>query len=108
MKLNNIFWNEGTQNNIVLNTLILGKFICSFRNISRYPFGEQFCEFGFFIEGVDNKLTELHPEDIGYYGVPFVGQYDINGCNMKEKLLDGRKLKGIVVYIKLVLDKLRY
>ena len=86
----------------------MGKFICSFRNISRYPFGEQFCDFGFFIEGVDNKLTELHPRDIGYNGVPFVGQYDINGCNMKEEFLDGRKLKGIFVSIKLVLDKLRY
>ena len=88
--------------------LVMGKFICSFRNISRYPFGEQFCDFGFFIEGVDNKLTELHPKVIGYHGVPFVGQYDINGCNMKEEFLDGRKLKGIFVSIKLVLDKLRY
>ena len=85
----------------------MGKFICSFRNISRYPFGEQFCDFGFFIEGVDNKLTELHPKDIGYHGVPYVGQYDINDCNMKEEFLDGRKLKGIFVSIKLVLDKLR-
>ena len=85
----------------------MGKFICSFRNISQYPFGEQFCDFGFFIEGVDNKLTELLPKGVGYTGVPYIGQYDINGCYMKEASLDGRTLKGISVSIRLVLDKLR-
>ena len=87
--------------------LIMGKFICSFRNISRYPFGEQFCDFGFFIEGVDNKLTELLPTDVGCTGVTSVGQYDIFGCNMDEGILDGKNLKGIVISIQLVLDKLR-
>ena len=86
----------------------MGKFICSFRNISRYPFGEQFCDFGFFIEGVDNKLTELFPKRVDYTGVPFVGQYDINGCYMKEQRnLDGRTLQGVSVSVLLVLDKLR-
>ena len=98
---------KGSENNIELDFFIMGKFICSFRNISKYPFGEQFCDFGFFIEGVDNKLTELLPKDVDYKGVPFVGQYDIYGCNMEEKMLDGKMLKGIVVSIQLVLDELR-
>ena len=87
--------------------LIMGKFICPFRNISNYPFGEQFCYFGFFIEGVDNKLTELSPKDVDYTGVPFVGQYDIHRCNMKDGRPDGKNLKGLFVSIQLVLDKLR-
>ena len=68
-----------------MDLLILGKFICSFRNISRYPFGEQYCDFSFFIEGVDNELTELFLEAFSYTGVPYVGQYDINSWHMEAR-----------------------
>ena len=97
----------GSENPLVMDLLILGKFICSFRNISRYPFGEQYCDFSFFIEGVDNELTELFLESFSYTGVPYVGQYDINSWHMEAKRVDGRKTKGIHVSMKLVLNKLR-
>ena len=98
---------EGSDNIIALDLLVMGKFICSFRNISVYPFGEQFCDFGFFIEEEDNKLTELLPKGVGYSGVSHIAQYNINGWFMEEGSLDGEKLHGIVVSVQLVLDKLR-
>ena len=38
--------------------------LCPFENIENYPFGEERCDVGFFIEGPSNRLTEIVPIDI--------------------------------------------
>ena len=54
-----------------------GRFICSFDNVDRFPFGEQVCGFKFWIMGTDNLLTQLRLEKLTYLGGDTVKQYSI-------------------------------
>ena len=65
---------QGYENPLEMDTLAKGTFICSFQNITNYPFGEQYCAFSFFIKGVDNELTSLEPIFVNFYGKKSVGR----------------------------------
>ena len=44
---------------------------------------------------------------VNYTGIRTVGQYIIEGWNIERQLVDGKTLEGIVVSMKLILNKFR-
>ena len=61
------------------------QFICSFDKIANYPFGEQECYMGFYIEGHSNQMTDLLPSNFsGSKGI-FSGEYFIKNWKFSRK-----------------------
>ena len=61
------------------------QFICSFDKIANYPFGEQECYMGFYIEGHSNQMTDLLPSNFsGSKGI-FSGEYFIKNWKFNRK-----------------------
>ena len=50
---------KGSENTIQKKTFHQAEFICSFENITSYPFDDQNCYIQFYISGTDNELTNL-------------------------------------------------
>ena len=82
------------------------EFICSFNQIVLYPFGDQECVMGIYIEGTDNKLTQfinetfLEPNDqiVGGYSIKkwiFEVENDSVGTFLIVKMVLTRKLFGV-------------
>ena len=78
-----------------------GRFICSFDNVDRFPFGEQVCGFKFWIMGTDNLLTELRLERLAYRGCDTVKQYSIRQWWAARDNLTGTDGKAIRVSVSL-------
>ena len=90
-----------------MDLLVRGQFLCVYENIRHYPFGQDFCSFGFFISGLENTLTELIPTNITYTGIRTVGRYIIEDVQISSGTVSGDNIKGAFVTLKLSIDKLR-
>ena len=66
---------DGKENPLNIDFEKRIKFTCSFDNIRNYPFGKQECGLYFYLSGADNKLTDLHPEELVDKGPRNLGQY---------------------------------
>ena len=87
----------GTENplEILFNKRIL--FSCSFDNINNYPFGTQSCHWQFFLLGADNKLTEIVPRHLENLGPAELGQYLVEGWEMRETYQQSTDMNKIQV-----------
>ena len=56
---------------------------------------------------MNNNLSDLVPMTVNYTGIRTVGQYIIESWNIERQLVDGKTLEGIVVSMKLILNKFR-
>ena len=53
------------------------RFTCFFDSVSSYPFKEQICKMHLYIEGPDNRLTDLTITKFQNFGQDTIGQYII-------------------------------
>ena len=92
---------DGETNQLELKMERRKLFTCSFDEISNFPFGEQICQFTFFIEGSSNKLTNLSAERLIESHGKSVGEYRVRAWEMKESYFSATDMKGITVSMKL-------
>ena len=70
------------------------QFLCSFDNIKWYPFGEQRCAFGFYIDFPSSEFAELTPLNFSSRSHP-VGQYIVKEWSFKKA--NSSEEEGLVV-----------
>ena len=76
---------DGASNQLELKMEKRKLFTCSFDGISNYPFGDQVCQFKFFIEGSSNQLTHLKAERLVENYQETVGRYKVKTWKIKEE-----------------------
>ena len=78
---------EGTENKIYYSLMSQATFSCPFNSIKYYPFGDEECQFKFYISGSDNRLTNISQHQINLL-IPDssleVGRYKIKGTKMER------------------------
>ena len=90
----------GSENSITMKTLYKANFICSFKELERYPFNAQFCFFNFFVSGTDNIVTDLRiSESLTNNGPETVDQYVVLAWTMVEENVtqDSRGLNQVLL-----------
>ena len=75
---------QGSENSIVMETLIKATFVCTFSDIENYPFNSETCYFQLFIAGSDNRLTNLQIASITNRGQKAVDEYEIKGWTIEK------------------------
>ena len=76
---------EGSENSIVMETLIKATFVCTFSDIENYPFNSETCYFQLFIAGSDNRLTNLSIANITNKEQKAVDEYEIKRWTIEKK-----------------------
>ena len=95
---------DGATNQLELKMEKRKLFTCSFDEISNYPFGEQMCQFSFFIEGSSNQLTDLRAERLVENYQETVGRYKVREWVMSEEYFSATEMKVIRVSMYLYRD----
>lgn len=98
-KPSTIEYYTGAENSIKYLVTKKATFTCNFLGIIQYPFGNDNCSFFIFISGSNNKKTTLiHPKPLDYKGSMTVGEFQINGWEIKEGF---RSISGLEVSVSL-------
>ena len=98
-KPSRIEYYTGSENSIKYLVTKKATFTCNFKGIIDYPFGYENCSFFIFISGSNNKKTTLiHPKPLDYKGSLTVGEYEINGWDIRESF---RSISGLEVSVTL-------
>ena len=93
---------QGSENSIVMETLIKATFVCTFSDIVNYPFNSETCYFQLFIAGSDNRFTNLQIVSITDKGQKAVDDYEIKSWTIeKNNITSGAKGE----YLNLIKDK---
>ena len=95
---------KGSENTIHHHSVHQVKFICTFENITLYPFDEENCKIQFYIPGTNNMLANLIPAllitETNAHPPSSVGQYAINKWTISKGPIQGGG-SGIIVTVKL-------
>lgn len=75
---------EGSENTIVMESVITATFVCTFSDIGNYPFNSEICYFKLFISGTDNRFTDLKIASITDNGQKEVDDYKIKSWTMEQ------------------------
>ena len=85
----------GSENTIVMETLMKATFVCTFSDIGNYPFNSETCYFKLFISGSDNRFTNLQVASITDKGQNAVDEYEIKTWTVeKSNVTTGAKGKS--------------
>ena len=93
----------GSENELHIETINRGKFICSFDNIRNYPYKIQNCSFEIFIQGLDNNLTNLEADSLVDSGPKIIGQYRIKAWSVDKTFVISNK-SGLTFTVELARD----
>ena len=78
---------SGTENKIYYSILSQATFSCPFNSIKNYPFGDEECNFDFYISGPDNRLTNISEYEINFLiseSNAEIGRYRVIGGHMER------------------------
>ena len=90
----------GAENPIMLKAMYQSDFICSFDQITKYPFDTERCFVDIFISGTENNSTILTKELLINKGPSTVGQYNVKGWKF-EQLPQGEERQGLRLSVEL-------
>ena len=88
---------SGQEHFLKMITKKRAQFICSVDNIVYYPFRDQECSMGFYIQGTANKMTNMIPEAFTAPNISSVGQYMLTGWTYSQSTEESSGESRLVV-----------